>query len=135
LTEPSPATKPTVEVSDRERNYTLFVLVLAFTSSHIDRQIMGILGQPIKEALAISDTRLGLLTGVMFAVIYTTLGMPMTMWADRRKRRNLIAFSVFAWRFMTALCGAANTFSQRLLARIGVDAIYRQGAHSRVMLQ
>ena len=75
-------------ISRRQRAYTLAVLVLVFTSSHVDRQIVAILGQPIKEALEISDTQLGLLTGVMFAVFYATLGMPMAMWADRRNRRR-----------------------------------------------
>lgn len=107
-------------ISNRQKNYTLFVLVLVFTSSHVDRQIMGILGQPIKEALQISDTQLGLLTGIMFAVFYATLGMPMAMWADRRNRRNLISFSVFLWSGMTALCGTATSFTQLLLLRIGV---------------
>ena len=82
-------------VTERERRYTLFMLVVVFTSSHVDRQIMGILGQPIKESLLISDTQLGLLTGIMFAAFYATLGMPMAMWADRHNRRNLISFSVF----------------------------------------
>lgn len=113
-------TESTETISERQRGYTLFVLVLVFTSSHIDRQIMGILGQPIKESLLISDTQLGLLTGIMFAVFYATLGMPMAMWADRNNRRNLIAASVFTWSFMTAICGAANNFTQLLLARIGV---------------
>lgn len=108
------------EVTDRQRNYTLFMLVLVFTSSHVDRQIMGILGQPIKESLLISDTQLGLLTGIMFAVFYATLGMPMAMWADRNNRRNLISFSVFLWSLMTALCAAATNFTQLLLLRIGV---------------
>ena len=108
------------EISNKQRNYTLFVLVLVFTSSHVDRQIMGILGQPIKESLLISDTQLGLLTGIMFAVFYATLGMPMAMWADRHNRRNLISFSVFLWSLMTALCGAASNFLQLLLMRIGV---------------
>ena len=108
------------EVTDRQRKYTLFMLVLVFTSSHVDRQIMGILGQPIKESLLITDTQLGLLTGIMFAVFYATLGMPMAMWADRNNRRNLISFSVFLWSLMTALCGAANNFMQLLLLRIGV---------------
>jgi predicted MFS family arabinose efflux permease len=108
------------EISNKQRNYTLFVLVLVFTSSHVDRQIMGILGQPIKESLLISDTQLGLLTGIMFAVFYATLGMPMAMWADRHNRRNLISFSVFLWSLMTALCGAAGNFLQLLLMRIGV---------------
>ena len=107
-------------ISDRQRKYTLLMLVLVFTSSHIDRQIMGILGQPIKESLLISDTQLGLLTGIMFAVFYATLGMPMAMWADRHNRRNLISFSVFLWSLMTALCGAAANFVQLLLFRIGV---------------
>ena len=44
----------------------------------------------------------------------------MAMWADRRNRRNLIAFSVFTWSFMTALCGLAANYTQLLLARIGV---------------
>ncbi|MBT3425217.1 MAG: MFS transporter [Gammaproteobacteria bacterium] len=108
------------EITNKQRNYTLFVLVLVFTSSHVDRQIMGILGQPIKESLLISDTQLGLLTGIMFAVFYATLGMPMAMWADRHNRRNLISFSVFLWSLMTALCGAASNFMQLLLMRIGV---------------
>ena len=107
-------------VSDGQRRYTLFMLVVVFTSSHVDRQIMGILGQPIKESLMISDTQLGLLTGIMFAVFYATLGMPMAMWADRHNRRNLIAFSVFLWSLMTALCGLASNYLQLLLLRIGV---------------
>ena len=108
------------EVSDRQRRYTLLMLVLVFTSSHVDRQIMGILGQPIKESLLISDTQLGLLTGIMFAVFYATLGMPMAMWADRNNRRNLISFSVFLWSLMTAMCALATNFLQLLLLRIGV---------------
>ena len=96
------------------------MLVAVFTSSHVDRQIMGILGQPIKDSLGISDTQLGLLTGIMFAAFYATLGMPMAMWADRRSRRNLITFSVATWSLMTALCGAAQNFVQLLLLRIGV---------------
>ena len=108
------------QIADRERRYTLFMLVVVFTSSHVDRQIMGILGQPIKESLQISDTQLGLLTGIMFAVFYATLGMPMAMWADRHNRRNLISFSVFLWSLMTALCAAATSFTQLLLMRIGV---------------
>lgn len=115
-----PMTDKTEIISTRQKNYTLFILVLVFTSSHVDRQIMGILGQPIKESLQISDTQLGLLTGIMFAVFYATLGMPMAMWADRRNRRNLISFSVFVWSGMTALCGAAASFTQLLLLRIGV---------------
>ena len=107
-------------ITKQQRSYTLFLLVVVFTSSHIDRQIVAILQEPIKAAFQISDTQLGLLTGVMFAVFYATLGMPMAMWADRRSRRNLITFSVTMWSAMTALCGMALQFWQLLIARIGV---------------
>jgi predicted MFS family arabinose efflux permease len=109
-----------ITITKRQRSYTLFLLVIVFTSSHVDRQIVAILQEPIKLAFGISDTQLGLLTGVMFAVFYATLGMPMAMWADRRNRRNLITFSISMWSIMTALCGAAVQFWQLLIARIGV---------------
>ncbi|XOV83163.1 MAG: spinster family MFS transporter [bacterium] len=109
-----------ITITKRQRSYTLFLLVVVFTSSHIDRQIVAILQEPIKLAFQITDTQLGLLTGVMFAVFYATLGMPMAMWADRRNRRNLITFSIATWSLMTVLCGAAVQFWQLLLARIGV---------------
>jgi len=115
LLEPSAAT-----ITERQRAYTLFMLVLVFTSSHVDRQIMGILGEPIKLALGLSDTQLGLLTGISFALFYAGLGVPMAMWADRNNRRNLISFSVFVWSLMTAMCALAQNFFQLLLARIGV---------------
>lgn len=109
-----------ITITKRQRSYTLFLLVLVFTSSHVDRQIVAILQEPIKAAFQVSDTQLGLLTGVMFALFYATLGMPMAMWADRRNRRNLITFSITLWSLMTALCGAALQFWQMLIARIGV---------------
>lgn len=108
------------EVSKRQRSYTLFLLVLVFTASHVDRQIVAILQVPIKAAFQISDTQLGLLTGVAFALFYATLGIPMAMWADRHNRRNLITFSIALWSGMTVLCGAATQFWQLMLARIGV---------------
>ena len=108
------------KISSKQRSYTLFLLLIVYTSSHVDRQIVAILQEPIKQAFQISDTQLGLLTGVMFAVFYATLGMPMAMWADRNNRRNLITFSIALWSAMTALCGAAIQFWQLLLARIGV---------------
>ncbi|MEM7097452.1 MAG: MFS transporter [Pseudomonadota bacterium] len=109
-----------ITITKRQRSYTLFLLVIVFTSSHVDRQIVAILQEPIKAEFGVSDTELGLLTGVMFALFYATLGMPMAMWADRHNRRNLITFSITLWSAMTALCGAAVQFWQLLLARIGV---------------
>ncbi|MBT8143766.1 MAG: MFS transporter, partial [Gammaproteobacteria bacterium] len=102
------------------RWYALGVLVLVFTSSHVDRQIMGILLEPIKQDLGASDTQMGLLVGLTFALFYATLGMPIAMLADRSNRRNIIAWAVTIWSVMTVACGYAQTFIQMVLMRVGV---------------
>ena len=108
------------EKNNQQKFYTLFLLVLVFTSSHIDRNIIAILLQPIKETFLLSDTQLGVLTGVTFAMFYATLAIPMAMWADRHNRRNLIALSISLWSLMTVFCGLAFHYWQLLLFRIGV---------------
>jgi MFS family permease len=102
------------------RHYALFILTLAYTSSHVDRGIVNILMQPIKNEFHVSDTLLGLMSGLFFALFYATLGVPIAMWADRGNRRNIIALAVTVWSGMTAACGLAGTFSHLLLARMGV---------------
>lgn len=102
------------------RRYALLVLTAVYCSSHIDRNIMGILLEPIKRDLGLSDTQLGFLSGFAFAIFYATLGMPIAMWADRGNRRNIIALAIATWSAMTALCGLAGNFWQLALARIGV---------------
>ena len=104
----------------QQRGYTLFLLLLVFIASHVDRQIVAILQEPIRIAFDLTDTQLGVLTGFAFALFYATLGMPMAMWADRRNRRNLIAFSISLWSAMTVACAAAGQYWQLLVARIGV---------------
>jgi MFS family permease len=102
------------------RHYPLIILTLAYTSSHVDRGIVNILLQPIKLEFGVSDTLLGLMSGLAFAVFYATLGVPIAMWADRGNRRNIIALAVTVWSGMTAACGMAANFGQLLAARIGV---------------
>lgn len=102
------------------RRYALFLLFLVFTSSHVDRQILAILLEPIKHELALSDTQLGFLSGIAFAIFYATLGIPMAMWADRSNRRNIITLALTLWSGMTVVCGMAANFWQLALARIGV---------------
>lgn len=114
-----------VPISMREgnlfrRHYALIILTLAYTSSHVDRGIVNILLQPIKNEFNVSDTWLGLLSGLAFALFYATLGIPIAMWADRGNRRNIIALAVTIWSAMTAACGLAGNFTQLLVARIGV---------------
>ena len=102
------------------RWYTVGMLAVVYASSHVDRQIMAIVLQPIKEELGASDTQMGFLIGLTFALFYATLGMPIAMLADRTNRRNIIAIAVTVWSGMTVLCGYAGTFVQMALARIGV---------------
>lgn len=115
-----PAPTTVVLITPGYRRYTLLILVLVFTSSHIDRQILAILLEPIKRELLLSDTQLGFLSGVAFAIFYATLGIPMAMWADRSNRRNIISWALATWSGMTSLCGMAANFWQLALARIGV---------------
>ena len=100
--------------------YLIFVLLLAYTFSFIDRQILGLLVTPIKRDLGIGDFEVGLLGGLAFALFYTFMGLPIGRLADRANRRNIIALSITLWSAMTALCGAAQAFWQLLVARIGV---------------
>ena len=94
--------------------------MLAYTLSYIDRQILSMLVEPIKADLGISDTQIGLLQGLAFAVFYTLVGIPMGRLADNGNRKKLIAWGIFVWSFATAACGLAKTFWQLFAARVGV---------------
>lgn len=102
------------------RWYLLIVLTLVYAMNHVDRQVMVILQEPIKQEFGLSDTQLGMLTGFLFAAFYATLGIPFAAWADRGNRRNIIAFALSLWSAMTALSGFAQNFWQLAIARMGV---------------
>ncbi len=102
------------------RWYALGILVLVYCSSHVDRQIMGILLEPIKLELGASDTQMGFLIGLTFAIFYATLGMPIAMLADRTNRRNIIALATTIWSGMTVVCAFVGSYAQLAMARIGV---------------
>ena len=113
-------TTATADKGLRSRGYILAILTLVYAFNHIDRQVLLILLEPIKTELQLRDTQLGLLTGIGFAAVYATLGVPVALWADRGRRRDIIALSLSVWSLMTALSGFAQTFTHLLLARIGV---------------
>jgi predicted MFS family arabinose efflux permease len=100
----------------------LAILFLVGTSSATDRVVISVLLQPIKAEFGVSDTYLGLLSGLSFALLYSVLGLPIARWADRGDRRRLITIALTVWSGMTVLCAAATNFWQLLLARIGVGA-------------
>jgi predicted MFS family arabinose efflux permease len=107
-------------ISISRRRYTLALLTTVYVVNYVDRQILAILLEPIKHAFDLSDTQLGFLSGVAFAVFYATLGMPIAMWADRGNRRNIITLATTVFSVMTAACGFAQSFTMLMLSRIGV---------------
>ncbi len=104
----------------RQRWTFLAILFLVATSNYADRNIVAVLLEPIKREFGATDTQLGLLSGAAFAVLYSTLGVPVARWADRGHRPQIIALSISVWSVMCALCGTAQNFWQLVLARVGV---------------
>ena len=102
------------------RTFVLWLLTLAYIFSFIDRQIMGALSPSIKTDLGFEDWQLGLLKGFGFALLYTTVGIPIAWLADRYSRIKIVSISVFFWSLFTAFTGMANSFLTMLLARTGV---------------
>jgi MFS family permease len=103
--------------------YRYYVLVLLFTAylfNFMDRQILAILMEPIRKEFNFSDLQLGMLSGIAFAALYTTLGIPIARLADRRNRVNIIAISIAIWSAFTALTGLTRGFWQMFIARVGV---------------
>ncbi len=96
------------------------LLMVAYTSSFIDRQIMSLLVEPIRADLGITDTQFSLLAGLAFSIFYSVMGLPLGWLADRMSRRMIILVGMIAWSIMTALCGLATSFLALFLARVGV---------------
>jgi predicted MFS family arabinose efflux permease len=102
------------------RAYVLALLVIVYAFNFIDRVIVGILAEPIKHDLGLSDTRLGLMSGAAFALFYTLLGIPVARLADRGSRTWVMTWALAIWSGFTALCGQAQSFTHLFLARVGV---------------
>ena len=123
------ATTPTARLSSTPaqspfspayRWYALGMLFLVYVFNFVDRSILTLLAEPIKEEFQVSDTMIGLLSGLAFALFYTGLGIPIARLADRGNRRNVLVVSLAVWSAMTAACGLAANFWQLMAARIGV---------------
>ena len=98
----------------------LTLLLLAYIFNFLDRQILGILAQPIKTSLQLTDAQFGALGGTAFALLYSVLGIPLALIADRTSRSAVVAASLAVWSGFTALCGTATGFWQLFLYRVGV---------------
>lgn len=100
--------------------YVVGVLLLAYTVAFVDRSILSLLVEPIKNDLQINDTQIGLLAGFAFALFYSVLGIPIARLADRSNRKVIISIGVALWSLMTAACGLSKTYWQLFLMRVGV---------------
>ena len=98
----------------------LALLLLAYILNFLDRQILGILAQPIKADLNLTDTQFGAIGGLAFALLYSALGVPLAILADKTRRSWVVAGSLAVWSAFTALCGMAHGYWQLFFCRLGV---------------
>jgi len=102
------------------RAFVLAMLLIVYTFNFLDRLVMSILATPIKTELHLTDTQLGMLGGLAFAILYSTLAIPFAWIADRTKRSWVISVSLAIWSGFTALCGLTTNFAALFLCRLGV---------------
>jgi predicted MFS family arabinose efflux permease len=100
--------------------YALGLLLAIYVCNLVDRNILSIVAQPMKEDLALHDWQIGLLSGIAFALFYVIIGFPIARLAERANRVRIIAVLLVVWSVMTALCGLAQNFITLALARVGV---------------
>jgi MFS family permease len=98
----------------------LALLLLAYIFNFLDRTILNILAGSIIKDLKLTDTEFGAITGLAFAILYSVLGVPLAMLADRTRRSWVVAGSLAVWSGFTALCGTAVNFMQLFVFRLGV---------------
>lgn len=101
-------------------NIVLALLLLAYIFNFLDRTILNILAGSIIADLKLSDTQFGAITGLAFAILYSVMGVPLALLADRTSRSRVIAGALAVWSAFTALCGTATSFAQLFFYRLGV---------------
>ena len=113
---------------DRYRYGVAISLCVVYTFNFLDRQFLSILAEPVKRALLLTDTQLGMLTGLMFALFYTLFGIPVAALADRYNRVRIVAIACGLWSAFTGACGLATGFGSLAIARMGVGVGEAGGA-------
>ena len=112
----------------RYRHGVAISLCVVYTFNFLDRQFLAILAEPVKRALLLTDTQLGMLTGLMFALFYTLFGIPVSALADRYNRVRIVAIACGLWSAFTGACGLATGFASLAIARMGVGVGEAGGA-------
>lgn len=127
----SPRMITTMDEARKHRTWALWILIIVYIFNFIDRQIVNILQEDIKADLKLTDTQLGMMTGLTFAVVYCTMGIPVARIADSTSRKGVMVVSLAIWSAFTAICGLATDiniggmtilsgFMFLLIARMGV---------------
>lgn len=119
----------------KHASYVLFVLFIMYIFNFADRFILIVVQEDVKKALSLSDAQLGWLTGLAFALFYTTVGIPIARLADRKSRTTIMSIGLTLWSGLTAMCGLAQNFFHLIFARIGVgvgEATATPCAHSLI---
>ncbi len=110
----------TVDQLRKRAPLVLALLLLAYIFNYLDRQILGILAGSIIADLHLTDTQFGVLSGPPFALLYSILGVPFALLADKTSRSRVIAAALTMWSAFTGLCGIATSFWQLFIFRMGV---------------
>ena len=110
----------TVDQLKKRAPLVLALLLLAYIFNYLDRQILGILAGSIIADLHLTDTQFGVLSGPPFALLYSILGVPFALLADKTSRSRVIAAALTMWSAFTGLCGIATSFWQLFIFRMGV---------------
>jgi MFS family permease len=119
-TQPSPTVQSPLLTRTWYANYVLILLTVGYVINTMDRsQILAASLQAIKKEFAASDTQMGILTGLPFAVFYSVMGIPIAAWADRSSRRMVLALAVGSWSAMTGIFGIAVNYAMLFAARVG----------------
>lgn len=119
--DPAPAAASGGKGSKRgRRSWVLFVLTFIDFVNFLDRSVIYIVQEQIRNDFGLSDQQIGLLGGTAFGIFYGIVGLPIARLAERMNRRNIIMLAVATWSLLTAICGVTQTFVQLLLARAGV---------------
>jgi len=105
----------------REAKIAIVFMFVAAAMNYLDRSLFGVLQEPIKKDLKLTDFELGLLGGPAFAILYTLMAVPISRIADRGYRVRVLVAIISFWSLMTALCGTVTSFMQMLIARLGVS--------------
>ena len=106
--------------SKQYQSYVIITLMIGYLFAFLDRTMIGLMVAPIQADLAISDTKMSLLMGLAFTILYALAGVPMGFIADRWNRVRIIKYGAVIWCVMTAACGLSVSYWQLFAARVFV---------------